>query len=125
MDKMILGKEFFLIYTHIPFPHRRGDMMKTRLSKTTSKRKLRKKVVFEYYAPHAKEVSLAGTFNAWHPSETLLKRERNGKWKTALTLPSGRYEYRYRVDGSWQNDQHPVECVPNAFGTWNCVFEIQ
>ena len=84
-----------------------------------------KKITFEYYAPQAKKVELAASFNKWNPAGTPLKKEKDGKWKVELNLPSGRYEYRYRVDGDWQNDQRPVECVPNAFGSWNCVLEIQ
>ena len=89
------------------------------------KTKQEKKVHFEYYAPQAQKVALGGTFNDWNPAGTPLKKEKNGKWKVDLKLAPGRYEYRYRVDGDWQNDQRPVECVPNAFGSWNCVLEIQ
>lgn len=83
------------------------------------------KYTFEYYAPDAKCVELGSTFNDWNPSSTPLKKNGNGKWKITVTLPSGRYEYRFLVDGQWQNDQNPVECAPNAFGTWNCVFEVR
>ena len=85
----------------------------------------RKKIIFEYYAPQAQGVHLAGTFNDWKVKDCPLKKDRAGKWKIALTLPSGRYEYRYLVDGVWENDQRPVECVPNAFGSWNCVVTVQ
>lgn len=86
--------------------------------------KLEKKVIFEYYAPSADKVQLAGDFNGWEPSQSPLKKERDGRWKVTLTLPSGRYQYRFLVDGNWQNDQKPVECVPNPFGAWNCVLKI-
>ena len=85
---------------------------------------LERTLSFEYYAPEAKKVYLAGTFNHWNLTACPLKRERDGKWKVTLALASGRYEYRYRVDDSWQNDQRPVECVPNAFGSWNCVVKV-
>ena len=84
-----------------------------------------KKVTFEHYAPEAKKVRLAGNFNDWDPAKTSLSDTGNGKWKVTLDLAPGRYEYRYWVDGGWQNDQRPVECVPNPFGTWNCVLEIR
>jgi 1,4-alpha-glucan branching enzyme len=87
-------------------------------------RSLKKKIVFEYYAPLAKKVTVAGTFNAWNPSQYSLKKERDGKWKLTVELSSGRYEYRYWVDGDWQNDQRTVECVPNPYGSWNCVLQI-
>lgn len=82
------------------------------------------KVVFEYYAPQAQKVYLAGTFNEWNMENCPLKREPDGKWKLALSLPPGRYEYRYLVDGIWENDPRPVECIPNAFGSWNCVVTV-
>lgn len=93
-------------------------------SKSKSGRNLGKKVSFEYYAPLARRVCLAGTFNQWNHEVYPLKKDRSGKWTTALTLPPGRYEYRYFVDGAWENDQRPVECVPNAFGSWNCVITV-
>ena len=86
---------------------------------------VQKKVVFEYFAPQAEKVALAGTFNDWKPTKTPLKKDREGKWKVEIFLGPGRYEYRYWIDGNWQNDQKTVECVPNPFGTWNCVLEIR
>lgn len=84
-----------------------------------------RKAEFEYYAPSAQSVCVAGTFNDWNEEGCRLKRDVSGKWKVTLSLPVGRYEYRYLVDGVWENDQRPVECVPNAFGSWNCVITIQ
>lgn len=86
---------------------------------------MKKKVIFEFYAPQAEKVELAGCFNNWQSRDTSLRKDRNGKWKVELSLPQGRYEYRYLVDGNWQNDQKPVECIPNPFGSWNCVLKIQ
>ena len=83
-----------------------------------------KEVVFEYYSPMAQKVFLAGTFNQWDLQACPLRKDKSGKWKATLSLPPGRYEYRYRVDGIWENDQRPVECVPNAFGSWNCVVTV-
>ena len=99
--------------------------MKAGLSNTFKNSKLEKKIEFEYYAPQAKKVELAATFNGWKSSETPLKKDNAGKWRVSLNLVPGRYEYRYFVDGSWQNDLRPVECVPNAFGSWNCVVEVR
>lgn len=94
-------------------------------SKSRPTKKLRgKKVLFEYYAPQANQVHVAGTFNGWSLEVNPLKRDRAGKWTVEIALPAGRYEYRYLVDGVWENDQRPVECVPNAFGSWNCVVTV-
>lgn len=84
-----------------------------------------RRVDFEYYAPLSEKVHLAGTFNDWKKESCPLKKDFVGKWKVTLILPPGRYEYRYLVDGVWENDQRPVECVPNAFGSWNCVVTVQ
>ncbi len=84
-----------------------------------------KKVEFEYFAPQAKQAFLAGTFNHWDTEAFPLKRDRDGKWRVALSLSPGRYEYRYFVDGVWENDQRTVECIPNAFGSWNSVITVQ
>ncbi|MBI3316385.1 MAG: isoamylase early set domain-containing protein [Candidatus Omnitrophica bacterium] len=95
-------------------------------TKPRSNKTLEKTVSFEFYAPQAKKVELAGSFNNWKSSKTALKKNKEGKWRLEIKLPVGRYEYRYQVDGSWQNDQRPtVECAPNAFGSWNCVLEVQ
>ncbi len=82
------------------------------------------KVAFEYYAPEAQNVFLVGTFNNWHVKACPLKKDKQGRWKTELTLAPGRYEYRYLVDGGWENDQRPGETVPNAFGSWNCMVTV-
>ncbi len=86
--------------------------------------KLERKVIFEYFAPSADKVQIAGDFNNWEPSLTPLRKERDGRWKAVMVLPAGRFQYRFLVDGSWQNDQKPAECVPNPYGSWNCVLEI-
>lgn len=82
------------------------------------------KITFEFYAPEAKQVTLAGSFNGWSTTETALKKDRSGHWKIALALRPGRYEYRYLVDGKWQNDQNNTNCVRNAYGSNNCVIEV-
>lgn len=93
-------------------------------SKSNPRSNLEKGVLFEYYAPRATSVQLAGTFNEWNLSNCPLKKEEGGWWRVTVNLVPGRYEYRYLVDGSWENDQRPVVCVPNPFGTWNCVVEV-
>ena len=58
----------------------------------------------ELVRPNAQEVGIAGSFNDWHPSVTPMIRLNNGKWAKELTLPPGRYEYRFVVDGEWVDD---------------------
>lgn len=93
-------------------------------NKTKPINRLEKEAVFEFYAPQAEDLRIAGTFNNWDATKHRLRKDSNGCWRLALRLKQGRYEYRYLVDGNWENDQRPCACVPNAFGTWNCVIEI-
>ena len=89
------------------------------------KKHLRRKVQFEFQAPEAKEVYLAGEFNNWDARANLMEKEKNGIWKAALSLKPGRYEYRFIVDGRWENDPSCSDCVPNEFGSRNCVSIVE
>ncbi|PIP68104.1 MAG: hypothetical protein CO035_02615 [Candidatus Omnitrophica bacterium CG_4_9_14_0_2_um_filter_42_8] len=83
-----------------------------------------KKVTFKISAPDAKDVRLAGNFNSWDASSASLKKSRNGIWKRELALKSGRYEYKYLVDGQWQRDPLNNLFVANTFGSENSVIEL-
>jgi len=83
-----------------------------------------KKVTFKISAPNAKDVRLAGNFNAWDASKTSLKKSKDGVWKRELALKSGRYEYKYLVDGQWQRDPLNNLFTANTFGTENSVIEL-
>jgi len=84
-----------------------------------------RKVQFEYTAPEAQEVYLAGDFNNWDTSANPMKKDKKGLWKTVLSLKPGRYEYRFLVDGNWENDPSCCDCIPNEFGSQNCVRMIE
>ena len=81
-------------------------------------------VVFKFFAPQAQQVALAADFNNWDITKNPLEKNAGGQWSAKIQLAPGRYEYRFYVDGGWQNDQEAVECVPNSFGAWNCVLEV-
>ena len=92
----------------------------TRKGKTKGK-VLTKKVPFEFPSPDAKEVYLVGEFNQWDIHANLMKKDKNGIWRATLSLKPGRYEYRLFSDGHWENDPSCFGCVPNKFGSQNCV----
>jgi 1,4-alpha-glucan branching enzyme len=130
---MFLGKLFFLIYNQtlqffralITRQTKKESIMAKTMTKCCPTTKTCEKTTdFKFYAPQAKKVDLGGDFNNWKANKTPLTKDASGNWKTSLKLKSGRYQYRYLVDGVWQNAQEPVECVPNAFGSWNCVVEV-
>ncbi len=84
-----------------------------------------KKVQFEFSAPEAREVFIAGEFNDWDKRANPLKKDESGMWKLTLPLLPGRYEYRFLTDGSWENDRSCSGCVPNKFGSLNCVRVVE
>ena len=88
------------------------------------KKKTARKVNFTMEAPEAQNVSLAGDFNNWDISSHPLKASK-GKWKTSIKLEPGRYEYRFLIDGEWQNDPNCTNFVPNSYGSENCIIELE
>jgi 1,4-alpha-glucan branching enzyme len=90
----------------------------------SSGKKVLKKAPFSLMAPNAQSVQLAGDFNSWNPEVTPLKKFTKGVWKINLNLSPGRYEYRFLVDGRWQNDPQCESLVANPFGEENCLVII-
>lgn len=82
-------------------------------------------VCFDLTHPTAQAVCIAGSFNDWHPTDTPMIRLEDGRWAKELTLPPGRYEYRFVVDGQWEDDPAAMELIPNPFGTANAVVEVR
>lgn len=48
----------------------------------------------------AKNINVAGNFNAWNPGELFMTRTETG-WELPYVLPPGNYEYKFIVDGKW------------------------
>lgn len=80
---------------------------------------------FRFYAPQAKRVSLAGSFNNWDTKRLSAKKDSKGNWTVKVNLKPGRYEYKFVVDGSWLNDPRCTCCVPNSLGSQNCLVEVK
>jgi 1,4-alpha-glucan branching enzyme len=66
-------------------------------------------------------VRVVGEFNGWEG--TPLERQKDGTWKTTVSLEPGReYEFRYLVDSErWLNDPNADGHVSNPFGEDNSV----
>jgi 1,4-alpha-glucan branching enzyme len=82
----------------------------------------KQRAYFRLTAPEAKEVCVLGSFNNWE--QRALKRQRNGVWTTWLMIEPGRYEYRFLVDGQWQNDPAAIESTTNPYGTENSILTV-
>ncbi len=80
-----------------------------------------------FYSPPSDEVTdvhLVGDFNDWEVGQTRMTLVQTGTWKASLSLSSGAYEYKFWVDGRWENDPEcPIE-VPNPFGTTNSKIDV-
>jgi 1,4-alpha-glucan branching enzyme len=85
------------------------------------KKSVGRKTEFSLSAPRARSVSIAGDFNQWDTSSHSLKQDKKGVWRISLSLNPGQYEYRFLVDGEWQNDPSCCSLIDNAFGTSNCL----
>ena len=93
--------------------------------KVTIKKKTAKKVNFTMEAPEAQNISLAGNFNNWDINSHPLKKRSKGIWKASINLMPGIYEYRFLVDGEWQNDPNCTTFLPNSYGSENCILELE
>jgi 1,4-alpha-glucan branching enzyme len=91
------------------------------MAKTIKRPPKAKKVEFSLVAPGAKTAFIAGSFNQWNRSSHPLKKDKQGIWKMSIPLELGEYEYRFFVDGEWQNDPKCSSFIENPFGTVNCV----
>jgi hypothetical protein len=82
-------------------------------------------VRFELLAPTAREVFLAGSFNNWNPGATPMARSGRVRWVKELSLPPGRCEYRFLVDGKWKEDPKAADYMPNSSGGFNSVRQVK
>jgi 1,4-alpha-glucan branching enzyme len=90
-----------------------------------AKKSSKKQVEFVFHAPKAKSVSVGGDFNNWNPKTAAAKQGKDGSWKAKMNLSPGKYQYKFMVDGQWINDPKCNTCVPNSFGTLNCVIDVK
>jgi len=85
------------------------------------KKSVGRKTEFSLLAPQARSVSITGDFNQWNTSSHSLKQDKKGVWSISLSLNPGQHEYRFFVDGKWQDDPSCSSFVENPFGTLNCL----
>jgi 1,4-alpha-glucan branching enzyme len=89
------------------------------------KKKNGARVRFEMLAESGATVYVAGTFNNWDPAKNPMKEEAgHGRYATNISLPKGRHEYKFVVNGDWQVDPHCSEWVPNGCGSLNSVISV-
>ena len=69
------------------------------------------------------EVFLAGDFNNWSQTETLMK-EIDGIYEMTLYLKKGKYAYKFIIDGKWLSDDNADDFVDDGFGGQNSIIYV-
>lgn len=83
-------------------------------------------IPFRYPATEGVErVNVFGQFNDWNRAASPLTRAEDGSWHTELLLEAGVYQYKFFVDGAELVDPGNPVRVPNGFGDFNNVLEVQ
>ena len=95
------------------------------LGRANEKNTVTRKIHFKFFAPLSLKVQIAGSFNDWDSTRGNLKKDSAGNWSGTFDFKPGRYEYRFVVDGNWENDQDNNEIVPNNLGTFNNVIVVR
>jgi 1,4-alpha-glucan branching enzyme len=103
---------------------------KTKSSARSSPRAVRRApakeaVLFEYFDPSAKIVTVAGDFNQWNPTVRPMKRDAGGLWKVKVRLDPGSYQYKFVVNGErWEEDPLNLHRAINEHGTFNSIRNV-
>jgi len=96
--------------------------VKGTIKRSLKLKSIEKEIAIYFYAPLAQSVQIAGSFNSWNAGE--LCKDEQGTWQMTLNLKPGRYEYKYLVDGRWENAQNEHETVDNGQGSLNSVLTV-
>ena len=84
-----------------------------------------RKITFHLATEPGSQVFVAGTFNNWNPTQHRMRDNPDGGlFKIALTLPPGRHEYKFVVNGEWRLDPGCPDWLPNSVGTLNSVVSV-
>lgn len=82
-------------------------------------------VRFELYAPGARTVGLAGSFNKWNAVATPLKQvDGSGLWTVTIPLPPGPAQYGFMVDGQHWVPDPAAPSVDDGLGRRNSLIAV-
>jgi chromosome partitioning protein len=88
-----------------------------------------REVTVSYRDAIARDVRIAGDFNGWVPDKDVRSHlhvaGRDRVWTKVLTLPPGRYRYRYLIDGEWREDPENPERTAAALGGRHSVLVVR
>lgn len=80
-------------------------------------------ILFQYFAPQAREVLLAGDFSQWI-GIPLIRRNADGLWQRIVSLRQGGYHYKFLVDGEWILDPQADREKVNSYGRRDSYIEV-
>jgi len=81
-------------------------------------------ILFTFDAADAAEVYLAGEFNGWSAGSDPMTKGEDGVWRIVLPLDPGQYEYKFVIDGVWQEDPGNPETTPDPYGGNNSLLTV-
>ena len=101
--------------------------------------KVKEGILFQYDAPSARHVNLAGNFpdNEWlkHGDKVDMMNDDgkngdrvagDGVWSIVKVLPAGRYEYKFVVDrNTWIEDPNALESIDDGYGGKNSILIVK
>jgi chromosome partitioning protein len=102
-----------------------ADLQK-HIPETIGPRPVRNGILFSITAPNVQSLKLVGDFNNWTPDQhSELEEKEEGNWQKVLSLPPGKYHYKFIIDGEWREDPGNPNNVVNDFGGVDSVVEVK
>jgi hypothetical protein len=80
-------------------------------------------VVFRFFRPQSKRVTITGEFNHWSRSSLPMSKDADGWWRCELKLAPGFYHFLYFSDGEYHRDYAAFGLAHTAFGM-NSVLKV-
>jgi len=81
-------------------------------------------VRFEFAAPAARAVHVAGDFNGWKPDVTTMARGASGVWVATVPIVTGVHTYQFVVDGTTWVPDPAAGTTDDGFGGRNSVVVV-
>jgi 1,4-alpha-glucan branching enzyme len=69
-------------------------------------------------------VLLVGDFTHWQQGGIPMRKGKDGVWTITVTLPPGKHNYRFIVDGEWHDDPECTLRVANPYGGHNMIRQV-